>query len=258
METRKLSRFLSAEKLVVESIERVAADFLGFHSETLPDTVGSTPVYLVVGSERGFCGDFNRSVVEWLEAARSRDGTGDPRLVVVGQKLCALLEKDTAVAALIGGASVAEDVPTVLEAVIEALAAVHGGLAALNLTGVHHDSNGIEVRALLPPFLQLRASRPAHANPPLLNLAPADFLLELVDHYLFAALNHSLYVSLMEENHRRVSHLERAVRHLDDESRDLTRRCRALRQEEITEEIEVILLSAGSVDGGTDADGAHG
>ena len=54
-----------------------------------------------------------------------------------------------------------------------------------------------------------------------------------------------LYVSLMTENHRRMMHLEGAVKHLDEESDKLARQYNALRQEEITEEIEIILLSAG-------------
>ena len=47
----------------------------------------------------------------------------------------------------------------------------------------------------------------------------------------------------MAENERRVQHLNAAVDHLDEKSLDLQRRANALRQEEIIEEIEVILLS---------------
>jgi F-type H+-transporting ATPase subunit gamma len=64
---------------------------------------------------------------------------------------------------------------------------------------------------------------------------------------LFAVLHEMLYTSLMEENHHRVAHLERAVKHLDDQSVELARRSNVLRQEEIVEEIEVILLSASSL-----------
>ena len=53
----------------------------------------------------------------------------------------------------------------------------------------------------------------------------------------------------MAENHRRAQHLEGAIRHLDEESGELKRRSNALRQEEIIEEIEVILLSATSFSG---------
>jgi F0F1-type ATP synthase gamma subunit len=42
------------------------------------------------------------------------------------------------------------------------------------------------------------------------------------------------------------------VRHLDDESAELERQCNALRQEEIIEEIEEIMLSAASL-----GDGLH-
>ena len=59
-----------------------------------------------------------------------------------------------------------------------------------------------------------------------------------------AALHEMLYSSLMAENHHRVAHLEGAVRHLDSEATKLAHRCNTLRQEEIIEEIEVILLSA--------------
>ena len=73
-------------------------------------------------------------------------------------------------------------------------------------------------------------------------------MIELTEHYLFATLHAMLYTSLMAENLNRVSHLENAVNHLDDKSDELARRCSAMRQEEIIEEIEVILLSSGSID----------
>jgi F-type H+-transporting ATPase subunit gamma len=57
-----------------------------------------------------------------------------------------------------------------------------------------------------------------------------------------------LYTSLMMENHQRVAHLEGAVKHLGGESAELASKCNGLRQEEIIEEIEVILLSAASLD----------
>jgi F-type H+-transporting ATPase subunit gamma len=66
---------------------------------------------------------------------------------------------------------------------------------------------------------------------------------ELIDHYLFAALHQILYVSLMAENQHRAQYLEGAMRRLEDKSADLLHRCNLLRQEEIFEEIEVILLT---------------
>ena len=57
-----------------------------------------------------------------------------------------------------------------------------------------------------------------------------------------------MYVSLMAENILRLWHLEGAVQHLDDKSANLLHKSNTLRQEETLEEIEVILLSAASLD----------
>jgi F-type H+-transporting ATPase subunit gamma len=56
-------------------------------------------------------------------------------------------------------------------------------------------------------------------------------------------LHEIFYISLMAENHRRLQHLEGAVNHLDDQTVKLQRKSQIYRQEEITEEIEVILLN---------------
>jgi F-type H+-transporting ATPase subunit gamma len=51
----------------------------------------------------------------------------------------------------------------------------------------------------------------------------------------------------MAENDHRYRHLDSAVRRLDEKGQELDQHMRFLRQEEIIEEIEVILLSAESV-----------
>jgi F-type H+-transporting ATPase subunit gamma len=65
----------------------------------------------------------------------------------------------------------------------------------------------------------------------------------LAEQYLFAALHALLYSSLMAENQRRIQHMDSAVRRLERTSAELWQRRNILRQEEITEEIEVIMLS---------------
>ena len=52
----------------------------------------------------------------------------------------------------------------------------------------------------------------------------------------------------MAESQQRVMHLDGAVQHMDEQSEELHRQSNVLRQEEIIEEIEVILLSAVSLD----------
>jgi F-type H+-transporting ATPase subunit gamma len=58
-------------------------------------------------------------------------------------------------------------------------------------------------------------------------------------------LHELFYSALLAENERRLQHLEGALRRVDRKREALTLRGKALRQEEITEEIEIILLSTG-------------
>jgi F-type H+-transporting ATPase subunit gamma len=246
METRKLSRFLSSQQHVVESIAEVAADFLAFFPGRLETPEETLHVYLVVGSERGFCGDFNRVVAKRLAEALRQHQPDEARIIGVGHKLHNVLEDDESVVALLDGASVAEEVTSVLESLTRTLDALRPSDSGVVLYGVYHDKDEAVLVPLLPPFVQESDVELKYAFPPILNVPADEFLRDLEDHYLFAALNHMLYASLMSENQRRVRHLEGAVRHLEEESGELTRKCRALRQEEIVEEIEVILLSAGT------------
>jgi F-type H+-transporting ATPase subunit gamma len=203
----------------------------------------------LIGTERGFCGDFNQTLVRHLESALDTTPAGKPILVTVGRKLFTLLENDARVAARIDGASVVEEVTVVLSQLVHELSSVQEQHGMLTVYGLYHGGDdGIVMQKLLPPFQHYLHQAPRHPHPPVLNLPPARFLIELTEHYLFAALYAMLYASLTAENHNRVTHLDGAVKHLDDESEELARQCSALRQEEIIEEIEVILLSAGSLE----------
>jgi F-type H+-transporting ATPase subunit gamma len=249
IEVRKLARLTDAQNTVVHSIEDVAADFLGFHPETLTEASEPSAVYLLIGTERGFCGDFNHALLRYLESVLPAQPTANGRLIAVGRKLHAPLEKDARVSTLIDGASVAEDVPVVLSQMVYELTAFQERHDALTVYGIYHSGeDGIITHKLVPPFQDYLHQAPRFPHPPVLNQPPPDFLVELMDHYLFAALHQMLYTSLMAENRRRVAHLEGAVKHLDNKSAELSRQSNALRQEEIIEEIEVILLSAASVD----------
>lgn len=249
METRKLSRFLQAQQAKLTSIEGMAADFLAFYPDTLPQTEPARHCYLLMGSERGFCGDFNQALLAQLEQHLASQEGPAPLLIAIGHKLHNLLQDDHRVQALLEGVTVAEEVIPLLNRVVQELSQLQQQTGLLAVSAFYYEGEqGIVSRTLLPPFEQYRQQAAATGNPPLLNLSPQEFLTELSDHYLFAVLNEMIYTSLMAENQQRVSHLEGAIKHLDEETLDMSRRCNALRQEEIIEEIEVILLSSTSED----------
>ena len=121
METHKLARFLSAQQTVVNSIEEVAADFLGFHSAHLEVIGNAIPVYLLLGSERGFCGDLNQRLIQQLEVSLQTSMQTNPLLLVIGHKLQTLMQQDKRVIAELKGASVVEEVSAVLDQIVDAL-----------------------------------------------------------------------------------------------------------------------------------------
>lgn len=246
LETRKLARFLDAQRAVITHIEAMAADFIGFYPEVLPRARRSQRVYLLLGSERGFCGDFNETLLVQMESHIQENNIDTPRLIATGRKLSIHLDKDPRVVAFIDGISVVEEVEKTLIQIVNTLTELQTQNGTLSLTVLYHDPDREQIvtAEVLPPFEKYKNITPLFPHPPVLNLPPEVFLAELIDYYLFAALHEIVYVSLMAENLHRVRHLEGAVQHLDDKSADLKHRCNALYQEEITEEIEVILLSS--------------
>jgi len=169
----------------------------------------------------------------------------DMTLIAVGSKLHPLLNEDNQNIVYVEGAGFAEEIFSVVGSLAQTLEANQQptSLYALHHHGQHND---LTKERLLPPFKETDYKKAHYPNPPLLNLTTRDFFLELTDHYLFSALHRILYISLMTENQHRIQHLENATHHLDDKTDELGRKINALRQEEIIEEIEVILLNASS------------
>jgi F-type H+-transporting ATPase subunit gamma len=241
METHKLQRFKTMQGLAVANIERTALDFLDFYPGLAAAEHNVAHVCILLGSERGFCGDFNESLINAI-AAQACTG-----IIGIGSRLNNRLEGiATEVIATLEGANVAEEVPAVINRLVDAISALHGkSSTALQLTVVYHDnaSSQVSQRQVFPPFAQPNQETPHYGHPPVLNLEPGEFFTDLIDHYLFAVLHEIFYISLMAENNSRLQHLEGAVNHLDDETVRLQRKSQIYRQEEITEEIEVILLN---------------
>ena len=77
-----------------------------------------------------------------------------------------------------------------------------------------------------------------------MNLAAAKFFTELARHYLWAQMHDVFYSSLMAENRRRLQHMEGAIVRMAEKAGEMQRKYNMLRQEEITEQIEVIMLSS--------------
>ena len=242
LEIHRLESFLATQRRAVASIEAAAQDFLGFYPETAAHPGGARQLLLVVGSERGLCGDFNETLLAPLAAAMQQDTLA----VVVGRRLEAKLQGDQRIAAFVEGPGVAEEVPAALVRLAGVLDELQQQRPeeAWRIGALYHDdeSGAPRLRQLLP--LAAPETKPVYSHPPLLNLEPAQFLSQLTSQYLYAVLHEVFYASLMAENRKRLEHMDSAIRRLEKDEAKLRLRYNALRQEEIIEEIEIIMLSA--------------
>lgn len=245
VETHRLRRFLASQHAVVQGIRDIAADFLRFQPALRSPPAPALHLYLLIGAERGFCGDFNERLRRSAEGIMAADSGERRHCFAVGRKLCAALEGDPRVLGFLAGPSVMAEVPEVLNRVVEQLSALQAEHSPASLTVIHHDAQQEEIMAarVLPPFQEMERTRSRFASAPRLYLPAPIFFADLVEHYLFAVLNEIFYTSLMAEHLSRVQHLDAATRRLEEQATELSLKRNALRQEEITEEIEVIMLS---------------
>jgi F-type H+-transporting ATPase subunit gamma len=254
IETRKLGRVMSAQREISAQVRHAAADLLSFYPEILPAAAPAAHILIAVGTERGFCGDFNQRILAEIARRRAEAAADALHIVAIGHKLESLLEARAVKlgrTSFIAGANVAQEVPSVLDRIVAAIDTLRQSVDVVGVSGIYLNGRGeLEERHVLPPFEECRNTPQEHAHPPILNLPPARVMLDLAEHYLLACLHEILYTSLLAENQSRVSHLTDAVNHLDEKLASLAHRSNALRQEEITEEIEVILLNTAEAGSG--------
>ena len=245
LETRKITRYLSSQQKAVNLIELAATDLLRSFPELQPKAEQASTVIILLGTERGFCGNFNEALLERLNQYTSENDTRPVSLIAIGSKLEQFIQSDERIILSLHGASVAEETIDVLNDLMEQLGSLELLQRNDQIKILYHDpaTKQVVMQSIFPPFIELSDHFPRHRIPPVINLEPAALFKELTDHYLFSLLYKISYASLMAENDQRIDHLQTVLRRIDEKTSDLTRKINAVWQEEIVEEIEIILLN---------------
>ncbi len=240
VEMTKISRFYITQQELLHSVEEALADFQQFYGAPAEIRgADSASLYVLIGSERGFCGGFNETIQKTLES-HTLAGT-NPKLILVGRKLALKFLQDKRVVASLDGPSAAEEIPLVISQLAKTLTRFSSSDWKIIHNG--YTGTGISVETSSP--FDFPKTEPAKKLqfPPLLNLASSDLRPQLFEQYLFALFYGIFYQSFMAENHERLRHMDGALNKLREDEEGLRRRSNALRQESITEELEVIMLS---------------
>lgn len=243
VEMGKLSRTEPARRHLLEELVGIASACSSFYPALSQPPVSR--LFVLVGSERSFCGGFNDEIAaSWTELRRR-----DPRAtaIAIGSVLHEKLGSAPEIVAKLAGPAIVEDIDRCLFALLEEVRSEevrHAGPIAL--AALAHGADGVGTSAILP--FEPPQSGP---NVPALerNLSREAFVTEFSDQYVDAALHSVFATSLLDENRARLAHMTLAIDNLDEEVATLRRRIHHLRQEEITVEVETILLSTQGVCG---------
>ncbi len=245
LETRKLNQGLEHLQNTLSAVETATADFLQFYPEHALRPESTAELRIFFGSERGFCGDFNGALLANLQEHPPFAA------IAVGSRLHNLLNTDAdktrSHIMTVTGASVAEEVKSTLAQLMEAIADIESKhpKQVFTLSALYHDNHrGLRRQILLPPPIETSESMPNYQQAPLIYLDAENLYRELSHHRLSIALQQIAASSLMAENQRRIQHMDGAAQYLEKTLNDLSRHYQQLRQEEITEEIEMITLNS--------------
>lgn len=244
MEVGKLARILGAEHEMVASLEAAAADFLAWYPQQEPVAGKVFAVLLLIGSQRGLCGDFNDLLLAAIPGSDSNGAT--PLRIAIGAKLSMGMQADIH----LDGPHAVEEIGTVVHGVLKAInrqLPTPSNDHSLHLSALCHDpdSGVVGIRQLAPFAGHGEPQEPLALFPPQLNIAPAALFSQLTEQLLLASLTELFHRSLMAENRFRLNHIDGATRRMERRASELKRKQSLARQEEIIEEIEAILASAG-------------
>jgi F-type H+-transporting ATPase subunit gamma len=244
VEITKISRFYVTQQELFGSVEGALADFQHFYGAQ--PSAASSPgdsLYVLIGSERGFCGGFNEAILQKLagETSAGKSAETSVKLVLVGRKLALKFQEDERVVASLDGPSAAEEIPLVISQLAKTLSQYPQSVWKIIHNRYSNEGSSVDIRC---PFeFSSQKAFPVFPFPPLLNVDPAELRPQIFEQYLFALFYGIFYVSFMAENHERLRHMDGALNKLREEEQRLRLRANALRQETITEELEVIMLS---------------
>ena len=241
IEMRRLGDGAARRVETLAAIHRAIDHLVASYPAARPSSGPERDVIVLVGSERGLCGDFDAVVASHEYATQDH---GDGLRIAVGSRLGQLLDERGIAHRALTGAAVIEDVPDVLSNMVAALrnSAHDEHEHTVGLVVVHHDDDGAVRAERVLPIPVSAISPPALLARPLLQLTPPRLYEMLVEYYVFAALHVALLASLLAENRRRQDQMSSALDRLHLRVDDLDRHRRQARQEAITEEIEIILL----------------
>lgn len=237
---------LASARRYTEVIETAIAEAASLDRSGVPLDIWAEEIassaLVVIGSEQGFTGAFNRLLIE----RAAQELSTDEALVVVGRRGAALatehgLEPEQSI-------SMATRIEGVLSTARQLAAALKDRSEIRVIFGRHSATGEFDtvVRQVLPPDRNV-FEKSDGANPPLHQM-PAELLLhKLIGELLLAELMLALTESFASENTARLQIMQSADHNIGDKLERLTVQSRQMRQEQITSELLEVVAGAEAI-----------
>lgn len=242
IEVGKINRCLNGQKQILTNIKQIASDFFNFYPKFLPKIDrGPTTVIILLGSERGFCGDVNDLILNQWRTNLSKQNHTEAKIIAIGSKLIAKAEDENDFFKQFSGPSTTEEMSGIILTLMRELQNTDPSSWVIICNELVEN---VAKTNLYNPLSQLKmTNEPLYRSPPILNLSPEKFFTDLVDEYLFISLYQVFYNSFLFENLRRAQQMEGALHWIDKSEKNLANSLNLIRQADITESIEEIMLS---------------
>ena len=235
LEIGRLTRTQRFRHRLLEVFIDVARQSAEYYPQRAP--AATEDLFVILGSERGFCGDFNQRLVTIYNRVRNASATAS--FIVVGTALATKIDTDERVATLPGPIT-GDEIDAVLVTLLHEVDRwQRANPSADSISVIAGNVESVSIDAILP----FEPPSGSPLRPPSLNLPPAVFVRRFIDQYIDVKLHDAFATSLLAENRARLQHMTAALARVDEHLGDLEHRSRRLRQEEITEEVETLLLA---------------
>ena len=202
IELSKLNKYILPQNNVVTTIQEAISDFIAFNAYDL-SFLQEQPVkaYILIGSERGFCGNFNEMIIDYFEEIPKAEKANQPFLLCVGRKLAIKMSDMSYVFEAIDGPNAVEEIQSSILNLVGFLEEIDqktkGEIQPNNWAVVYNEeSQDIKQTKIICPFSEFKTPKAkSFSFPPLLNIESNLFISEALDQYLFAILHQIFYKS---------------------------------------------------------------
>ncbi|MGI4992999.1 F0F1 ATP synthase subunit gamma [Halobacteriovorax sp. GFR7] len=240
----ELSKAMSLLKNYLEMLNvynNVLCDFSSFYPQKDTRSVNFDKIYVLVGSERGFCGGFNEKIIKFYQGKETIDKTS--KCIIIGRKLEGKLLDQLSPEEVIESLSVVEDLPRIMNKMKE-LMDRYLAKEYIFITNKQSDGEFKTVQTKISRDFDNKNLLVENFLPPELYLSPHEFFENVIEQYIDVKIANVLIESFYTENKERLRHMESASDKIETKLSQLNLKKNSLRQFEITQELENILLNA--------------